>query len=64
MSIAEAAVALGCSRRHVFNLIQRGELIAWRNPAYRKGGPVRISRDQIDAIKRRGESADLPTPHQ
>lgn len=66
LSIAEAACALGVSRRHVYNLIRRGDLIAWRHPTYRKGGPVRIPRQQIETLLSHGganiHGPTLPTP--
>jgi excisionase family DNA binding protein len=54
LSITQVAEALGVSRPHVYTLIERGLLAPERNPLYRKHGPVRIPKAQVDALKKSG----------
>ena len=53
-SVKEAAEELGVSRLHIYRLARRGLLdVQQANPTYRKGGPTRIPRGQVLALKPR-----------
>jgi excisionase family DNA binding protein len=66
LSVAQVAASWGCSKKHVYNLVNRGEL-----PAIRIGDLYRFRREDIEAYERRGEAqqpkpepAPVPAPRQ
>lgn len=50
LPVAEAAALLNCSARHIYTLINRGELRHTRIGKY----SVRVYRDEIEAIIQQG----------
>ena len=50
LQVAEAAALLNCSPRHIYTLINRGELRHTRIGKY----SVRVYRDEIEAIIQQG----------
>lgn len=48
MSVAQVAIRWGCSRKHVYNLVHRGEL-----PALYIGELIRFRREDVEAYENR-----------
>jgi excisionase family DNA binding protein len=53
-TVAEAAILLAVSRQHIYDLIERGELVAYR---LGEGGVVRIPIPALLALQRQIEAA-------
>lgn len=50
VSIKEAAEILGVNRKHIYRLLERGQLHRVDTGLYRVGGPVRIPRSEVLAL--------------
>ena len=57
VSIKDAAELLGVSRKHIYKLIERGQLHPVRRPVYREHGPVGIPLAEVEALIERSRTA-------
>jgi excisionase family DNA binding protein len=57
MSVSQVAARWGCSRQHIYNMIRRGEL-----PAFRVGSLYRLKAEDVIAHEERQIHAPVPPP--
>ncbi len=57
LTVTDVAKLLGVSRTTVYRLIEEGKLKPEPTPFYRRGGPQRIPRAQVDALLHRPDGA-------
>jgi excisionase family DNA binding protein len=57
LSVAQLAEMWGCSKNHVYNVVNRGEL-----PCIRVGTLLRFRREDVEAYENRDREPVLPAP--